>query len=119
MVQHRDDSKAQDVEGRTGAATRGAHSVSSHGENPGGARPRASGYGLNRVPTEDEMPAEERTFSQSGGSGSQPGMGKRLATDEIEDIGHFDRGHMGRETDKGEGKRNRAEGAARHGARPK
>lgn len=115
-MQHRDDSKAGDLEGRTGM--RGKHPQATSGFEKG-HYPTRGGKGMSPIPSDDELPAEDRTFSQSGGSGSQPGMGKRLATDEEEDRGHFDRGHMSKQSAGDESKRNRAEGALKHGARPK
>lgn len=110
MGQHRDDSKAEFPEGRTGADEDGAHPAMSKGVTPGRDAP-PEGEGLSSAA--DEGLAEERTFSQSGGSGSQPGLGKRLATDEEEDAGHLDRsGLRGDEPDSTD--HNRARGASKH-----
>ncbi|NEX92475.1 hypothetical protein [Caulobacter sp. 17J65-9] len=116
MGQHRDDSKAGDLEGRTGMIGKHPQQTSGFGK---GHYPTGGGKGVSAIPEGDDIPAEDMTFSQGGGSGSQPGMGKRLATDEEEDRGHFDRGHMSKQSGGDESKRNRAQGAQQHGARPK
>jgi hypothetical protein len=111
MGQHRDDSKAEFAEGRTGRDEDGAHPAASRGMTPG-KDPPPEGHGLSPVPSDDDL-AEERTFSQSGGVGSQPGLGKRLATDEEEDLGHLDRSELrGEEPDSTA--HNRSRGAEKH-----
>jgi hypothetical protein len=104
MGQHRDDSKSEFGKGRTGNADPGRHSrVSNPGDDDrAGTWGRPEGHGLSRVPPDGEdVPPEEATFSQSGGSGSQPGLAKRTATHESQDYGHFDRNDMHGKTPKG------------------
>jgi hypothetical protein len=104
MGQHRDDSKSEPQSGRTGNADPGRHSrVSSPGpDDRVGTWGRPEGHGLSPVPPDDaEVPPEEATFSQGGGTGSQPGLAKRMATDESQDEGHLGRNEMHGKTPKG------------------
>ncbi len=127
MPSHRDDSKAEFNEGRTGRDEHGAHPTSTTA-SPGGGHPRSGvredtdppnkdRYGLTPVPDDTSVPAEEATFGQSGGVGSQPGLGKRLATDEEEDLGHLSRDTLGGDQPSGS-IRDRGRGAGNAGAEP-
>lgn len=89
MPQRRDHSKSENLEGRTGEADAGSFPRSSLA-SPEGGHPRVEGRGLAPAGTA-AGPAEEATFSQGGGSMTQPGGVKRLISDESEDAGHFDR----------------------------
>jgi hypothetical protein len=97
MGQHKDDSKSEPQRGRTGNADSGGRSrVSNPGDDDrAGIWGRPSGHGLSPVPPDGaDVPPEEATFSQGGGTGSQPGLAKRTATDESQDEGHLDRGEL-------------------------
>ena len=109
MGEHRDDSKAEFQEGRTGRDEAGAHPSVSRVQTPG-KDPPPSGHGLSPV---GSTAAEEATFSQSGGVGSQPGIGKRLATDEEEDLGHMDRSDF-RGEEAASSEHDRARGQSKH-----
>lgn len=92
MPQHRDDSKAEFPEGRTGVNDGGMSSkLSSVPDDQRGTWGRPEGHGLSPVPDDGDVPAEERTFSQSGSAGSQPSSAPYIATDETQDAGHFGR----------------------------
>lgn len=92
MPQHRDDSKAEFPEGRTGVNDGGVGSQMSRvPDDRKGVWGRPEGHGLSPVPDDDDVPAEERTFSQSGSAGSQPSSAPYIATDESQDQGHLGR----------------------------
>lgn len=116
MPQHRDESKSENLEGRSGAVDKGSFPRSSQA-SPEGGHPRVEGRGLSPAGTA-AGPAEERTFSQGGGSSSQPAGIKRMATDESEDAGHLDRQDLhGKPFDSAA--RDRGRGAEKHGAKPR
>jgi len=118
MGEHRDDSKAEFPEGRTGVNDGGMTSKVSRPDDEdarAGTWGRPEGHGLSPVPTDDEVPAEEATFSESGGTGTQPGLAKRTATDETQDMGHLDRADLhGKQPD--DHMRDRGRGNKEHGA---
>ena len=115
MPQHRDPSKSEELEGRSGAVDPGSTPRTTQA-SPEGGHPRVDGRGLAPVGTA-AGPAEERTFSQGGGSTSQPSGTKRMATDESEDAGHLDRADITTHVVES-GARDRGRGAATHGAKP-
>jgi hypothetical protein len=92
MPQHRDDSKAEFPEGRTGMNDGGtASKVSRVPDDQKGVWGRPEGRGLSPVPDDEDLPAEERTFSQQGSAGSQPSSAPYVATDERQNQGHLGR----------------------------
>lgn len=116
MPQHRDDSKAEFPEGRTGKADGGMGSKASQiPDDQKGVWGRPEGYGLSPAET-DDVPDEERTVSQSGGASSQPAATKAIASDEAMDQQHFDRDHI--RPDHKSSENDRSRGARVHGAEP-
>jgi hypothetical protein len=92
---------APDVQGGEAMSGSGEGSWTRAGSREGGS---ATGF---------EPPDEPATFSQGGGSGSQPGLGKRIATTEDEDEGHLGRSDFAGARPN-EGAQDRARGAAKH-----
>lgn len=108
MPQHRDDSKAEFPEGRTGVNDGGVGSkVSKVPDDQKGVWGRPEGHGLSPVPDDEHLPAEERTFSQSGSAGSQPSSAPYIATDEAQDAGHLGREDFTPTKDSGQNRRDR------------